>query len=174
MGPTRTTAAVATALVLGLVAPATGLAADPSVPDSSQQLPTLRLPPGAVVRVTLLDDKDPVIGLYRATTVGAIEVESMKSAPQRVTLTVPIDRVTRLEVSPKRTTHTWTGLLVGLLAGGVATLAVASAASDSDYPALLMGTVFVPVGMGWGALVGSGVVSYHWKTIWESSSRSAP
>jgi uncharacterized membrane protein YczE len=124
--------------------------------------------------VTLLGAKDPVIGLYRATTVGTIELESMKSAPQRDTLTVPIDRVTRFEVSPKRTTHTWTGLVVGLLAGGLVTLAVASAASDSDYPAVLMGTVFVPVGMGWGALVGSGVVSYHWTTVWENSGQSAP
>lgn len=53
------------------------------------------------------------------------------------------------------------GLVTGLLA------AVVRANEDSEGPVILLGFVFVPVGAGWGALVGSGIIDYHWRTVWE-------
>lgn len=180
MGRTRTTSILAIVpivlidLTLGLVAPATGRAADPWGPDSIRSQSLLRLPAGGVVRVTLVDVEEPVIGRYRGTVAGSIELESLSSASMKQIRTVPTDRARRVEVSRKHRTHTWSGLLVGLLAGGAATFAVAQASSGGDNPAGLVGFVFVPVGMAWGALVGGGMVSHDWETVWESPSRPSP
>lgn len=171
---TRALATVGAVLFLGLAVPAAGLDVDSSAPVSSQPLSVLRLQPGAILRVTLQDGEEPVIGRYRAATSETIELESLSPASKRDIRTIPVDRAMRFEVSRKRKVHTWSGLLVGFLVGAAATYAVANGASGSDNPAALMGLVFIPVGMGCGALMGGGIVSYHWETIWDRARPSGP
>ena len=69
----RALATVGAISFLALAVPAAGLDVDSSA-VSSQPLSVLRLQPGAILRVTLQDEGEPVIGRYRAATSEAIEV----------------------------------------------------------------------------------------------------
>ena len=167
----RTVAVVTSVLILGPTGPSA--AQEASAPGSTHVLSIPEVPSGDVVRVTLLGTNEPVIGRYRSRTIEAIELESLTTG-SRKPLTIPLDRASRIEVSLKRKAHTWTGVLVGFLVGAGATLAVAQANRNPEAPAILVGLVYIPVGMGFGALVGSGIVSHQWKTIWERSPESTP
>lgn len=127
----------------------------------------LKLRPGERVRITKRNaaKADPLIGIYRSATAESVEViQHDTKAGLDTRLSVPIDDVAWIEVSRGRTHHTLAGALVGILAGGAATLAGLS--KDNEMSGFVV-VVFVPVGAITGAFVGSGIVSDKWEKVWE-------
>ena len=119
--------------------------------------------PGDVVRVFAKNLEEPVIGRHVSAS-----SETLRVKPATLPA-VPIARqdVVQLEISPERTRATWLGALLGGIMGGALTMAMVASNENSEGPVALVGIVFVPVGLGMGALLGSGIVDYHWRTVWE-------
>lgn len=127
----------------------------------------LKLRPGERVRITKrgATNSNPLIGIYRSATAESVEVSQHDTkAGLDTRLSVPIDELTRIEVSRRRKHHVLPGILVGFLAG--VAIAVSGSSNDSEIPNLGL-LIFPPVGALAGALVGSGIVSERWEIVWE-------
>ena len=81
------------------------------------------------------------------------------------TISIGMADAQQIDWSEHSTNKTWTGVLLGTLAGAVATGMFVSS-SESEGPVIIVGLVFVPVGAGIGALMGSGVYAHEWQRVW--------
>jgi hypothetical protein len=140
-----------------------------TLPGSSGAAETDSLPPGVgslrdddVIRVFSYPHRDPVVGRFISVSSDTIRLKPT-ALP---TISIAMADAEQIDRSRHRTNNTWTGVLLGTLAGVAATAWIVST-YEGEGAVILLGAAFVPVGAGIGALAGSGVVDYHWQSIWK-------
>jgi hypothetical protein len=140
-----------------LALPGHAFAASPIVPPA----------PGARIRVTLLErTATPIVGTLLALPPGTIEYEDSLAH------SVPRTSVAKLELSRGMKAKTVQYALVGGILTGVAVgtfgYIVGSSTDDDAAPATLgggLGAAGFLVGMGFGAIIGSGTKAEKWERV---------
>ena len=157
---------------LAFVAAAVLAAALPA-PSAAQEV----LAPGTRVRVTVPDQKHPLVGAFVSRTADSLMLEiparSWNGVGRRPVelVSLPVPRITRLEVSRGRRSHPGRGAGIGALVGAAAGLALGLAASADNSGWFEIGPgevasatlVMGGIGAGVGAIVGGLSHSERWE-----------
>jgi hypothetical protein len=145
-----------------LLAPALSLF-PPTAGAQDLQIVVNGLHEGDFVRVVSLSREEPVIG--RFVRAGA-ESAWVKPASSKVD-GIPFTEVDQLDTSEEQHRSTLAGLALGALVSGAIGYAILKANENSGETTGMTAFIIFPFGPAIGALVGSGIVRYDWRTQWQ-------